>query len=528
VPALFDLLASEDDDVAKASERALVRVPERAGAEAIRRFPDAVPPLRSRLCALVGRIAAAAPDPELTRFLLERLDDRDAKTRRRAILALSRVQGDPRVEPALLAAWDAGRDLPEQRALATALGNVGGEAALARLAGSHALDPELERIAREARLKIERARVRREHTVIDLGRAPAAPVTVLLHVRSGLEDVLVGELPRSLHPQVSGRGRVRVTLGEPLAALYRARTFLHLGFPLPAESVRGDDSVDAVVRALTSEPARAIFETFTRGAVRYRIEWASAGRRRSATFRVAERVARVRPELVNDPTGAPWEAVVTERPGARGPSVYVELWPRVLEDPRFSYRRRVLPASSHPTIAAALVRLGGTDATDVVWDPFVGAGTELVERARLGPYAKLFGSDTDARALEAARENLGAAKVDRFALARGDARAWRPAEPVSLVVTNPPLGRRVLHESALRPLFEAVFANVTRATRADARMVFVSPLPEATSEMARAHGWDVRLRKVVDLGGLSGEIQLLVRSGRGLHPRPTAKTARHR
>ena len=39
----------------------------------------------------------------------------------------------------------------------------------------------------------------------------------------------------------------------------------------------------------------------------------------------------------------------------------------------------------------------GARADDVVWDPFVGSGTELVERALAGPYARLLGSDTDPR-----------------------------------------------------------------------------------------------------------------------------------
>ena len=82
-------------------------------------------------------------------------------------------------------------------------------------------------------------------------------------------------------------------------------------------------------------------------------------------------MAAERPELVNDPTASLWEAVVVEKP-----RVAVEVWPRGLGDPRFAYRRAYVPASSHPTLAAALARVGGVRADDVVWDPFVGAGTE--------------------------------------------------------------------------------------------------------------------------------------------------------
>ena len=72
----------------------------------------------------------------------------------------------------------------------------------------------------------------------------------------------------------------------------------------------------------------------------------------------------------------------------KGQRATVELWPRGLPDPRFAYRVAHVPASSHPTLAAALARVAGARPDDVVWDPFVGAATELVERARLGPDAR--------------------------------------------------------------------------------------------------------------------------------------------
>jgi len=75
-------------------------------------------------------------------------------------------------------------------------------------------------------------------------------------------------------------------------------------------------------------------------------------------------------------------------------------------DERFAYRTETVAASSHPTIAAALVRLVPPREDDVVWDPFVGSALELIERARLGPYRALHGTDVDEGALEAARANL--------------------------------------------------------------------------------------------------------------------------
>jgi predicted RNA methylase len=511
VEALFALLATADDDVAKHAERALARVGTSAR-QALERFSSAEPPLRGRLCALVGRIAHATPEPALVRWLSARLTDADPKTRRRAIRALGKVRGEA-VESSLIAAFGETASGPDARAFAMALGSVGGERARARLLAVRTEDPELLRIVREARMKLERVEVRRDPSTIDGSRALPGKTLVLLHVRAGVEEILLDELGGAMPARAAGRGRVELELEGPLDRVFRARTFLHLGFPLPPETAAPGHAADAVARALTSDAAWKILSGLTRGAVRYRLEWAGAGRRRAATQRVAAAVAAVRPSLVNDPTAAPWEAVVTEKSGKSEGRIFVELWPRGLPDPRFGYRRRALPASSHPTIAAALARVAGALPDDVVWDPFVGAGGELVERARLGPYARLFGSDTDANALEAARENLRAARVDRWELAEGDARTFRPPEPPSLLITNPPFGKRMLRPDEIRPLLAAVLANAARVLRPGGRVVWMSPLGDATAEDARRHGFSIRLRRAVDVGGVPAELQALVLGG---------------
>jgi tRNA G10 N-methylase Trm11 len=229
---------------------------------------------------------------------------------------------------------------------------------------------------------------------------------------------------------------------------------------------------------------------------------------------------------VNDPTAALWEVVVSTGEGESGNVVRLELWPRGLVDERFSYRRVTLPASSHPTTAAALARVAGVVASDVVWDPFVGAGTELIERALLGPYAALHGSDIDGQALDAALENLRAAAVTRFQLSEGDARTWGPPKRPSLVVTNPPLGRRNLRRDAIRPLLGAVLRNVASRLADGGRLVWVSPVPRATLDMAREAGFSLARRVAVDLGGVPAEIQEL-RLGGGA-PKRGAERPSHR
>jgi 23S rRNA G2445 N2-methylase RlmL len=166
-----------------------------------------------------------------------------------------------------------------------------------------------------------------------------------------------------------------------------------------------------------------------------------------------------------------------------------------------------LPASSHPSIAAALALAAGFRRDEVVWDPFVGSGTELIERARLGPCRAIYGCDVDEAAIAAAGRNLEAAGVKAL-LVVSDARLSRPPEPVSLVITNPPMGRRVLDRKAIEPLLDGVLANIRAVIRADGRVVMLSPIFGRSVEMATRHGFRVERRGAIDLGGFDAELQV--------------------
>jgi 23S rRNA G2445 N2-methylase RlmL len=281
---------------------------------------------------------------------------------------------------------------------------------------------------------------------------------------------------------------------------------LELRFPLAAEPVRGGEAPgDAVVRAVTSEPSRAVLATWTAGTPRYRLAWAEGGHRRAATWDTAAAIARAWPALVNDPTASLWEVRVEQGPDA----VEVALCPRALVDPRFAWRRRDVPAASHPTIAAGLALVAGARDDDVVWDPFVGSGAELVERARLGKARALRGSDVDPRALEAARENLAAAHVDAL-LEQGDALDLAP-EGVTLVITNPPMGRRAVRTSGLSDMLDRFVAHAAAVLVPGGRLVWIAPWPERARSSALAAGLHLERARRVDMGGFDAEMQRWVK-----------------
>ncbi len=515
--ALFEQLATADRDDAELVERALARGGPDAARIAIERFSPSRPPARGRLARLVGRLASAAttPDDELRRFLLAALGDEDHKTRRNAVIALGKLgRGDAgasvrsEIESALRARWPSAQ-LEERRSLAEALGKLGGAEAQALFATVKTDDPELGRIVGEARLKLGRTLGRAGDNPgrIDAQTKPSQPLPVVFRCRYGLSTIVAGEVEERLGPaRVVDDETVSAQLQVPLSALQSVRTALHFAFPLPAGP--HTDPGLAVQAALGSDVARAVFAAFTVGPKRYRIEWASGGHRRGLTFRTAQAVARAHADLVNDPTASLWEVVVDETRGVR-----IELWPRGLDDPRFTYRVEQVPASSHPTLAAALARVGGVRADDVVWDPFVGAGTELVERARLGPFAKLIGTDLDDRVLAHARVNLTAAGVTAGTvdLAVGDARNFRTRERPTLILTNPPMGRRVLNKTVTGALYDDFLTHATAVLAPGGRLVWLSPRAADTAARARKLGLQLKASHRIDMAGFWAELQLFLK-----------------
>jgi precorrin-6B methylase 2 len=335
---------------------------------------------------------------------------------------------------------------------------------------------------------------------------------VLVRCRAGLEPLLAEELPPALAPRLAGAGMVRARLAGPLEELWRARTMLRFTLPLPLLRIEpGADDAVAVARALAAPAPRAALRELTEGPVRLRLEWVGAGHRRAATYRFARELERLAPELINDPARSDWELIVSPAGGGRGRALQLELWPRGLPDPRFAYRRRDVPAASHPTIAAALARVAGVRPDDVVWDPFVGSATELVERALLGPYEALYGTDLDEGALAAARENLGAAAVERWELGCADARGHAPPRPPTLILTNPPMGKRVLQAREVLPLYRDCLRSFAALLAPHGRLVWISPLFDKTVAIGREHGLRPTLRRRLDMGGFAAELQVLVK-----------------
>lgn len=509
--ALLDLFEGDDDDLARATERAVLRIETRhtarSIAETLARVKEAKRPARGRLARLVGRLAASASDDGSTvnatnaarAWLLEALADDDIKTRHTAARALGNLRHEgaearAAVEAALLAAWDAARGDDDRRSIGEALGKIGSKAARDRLAGTRAA------------LIIDRTAARETPGAIDLAKAMSTPIAVRFHARSGLEVLVAEELGDEWRPRVAGPGLVDARLTGPLARAAAIRTAEKLGFPLDPVQVKEGDLASSIVAAILQPRSMSILRAFTRtdGApIRFRLAWVRGGHRRALTWQCAELVARATKELVNDPTESTWEIAVDDLDDR----VVIELVPRGYDDERFSYRKSTLPASSHPTIAAALARLAHTarkNDDEVVWDPFVGAAAELVERAKLGSCAKLIGTDTEQSAIDAARTNLAAAGIQGAQIERTDGTTYEPRH-VGTIITNPPMGRRVQRGSHVELLGRFV-EHAVRVLVPNGVLVWAAPEPRRLHESAARSGLVVERSLTVDMGGFPAEL----------------------
>ncbi len=215
---------------------------------------------------------------------------------------------------------------------------------------------------------------------------------------------------------------------------------------------------------------------------------------------------------LNDPRDADWEFQWLSHQGQWG----FLLVPRLAVLNRFSYRVDAVPASSHGPIAAALVRLAAPQPHEVIWDPFCGAGTELLECALAAPQVTAYGTDLDPKAIEAAHRNGEALERGFPGMTKNitwlvqDAAQYNEGPP-SLTITNPPLGRRV-HRHSIKEFYQTVVPGVLNKIPHGGRLIWITPFQQITDLLLKDHGFTLETRIRVDLGGFECEMQRAFKS----------------
>ena len=454
-------------------------------------------------------------------WLITLLHDRQEKIRRYAMAALPKVGAGEGGEEQMLTLLKQTDKEREKHHLGRALEKVGGVATLALVDQGGVLPGFTEQKVKAAVARHDNPGTVRMDVLLPADENSG----VFLRCRRGLEDFVRDEAEELLIPggifQLGGvrPGCVTLIPRKPfsLAMIYRLRCFATLGF---SRGTVKDGSVESLARRIASPETRDLMLAATEGAARYRLEFAGHGHQRGAIRQVVDRAYALSPEILNDSRQAPWSIDVI--PLEKGESS-VELRPRLHPDPRLFYRRDDIAAASHPPLASCMARLAGITENDSIWDPFCGSGLELIERALRGGATAVYGTDLDPKAIEVSEANFAAARLapTRVRFTCCDFRdagqsAGIASGSISLIITNPPLGRRVRVKD-MQGLFADLYAEASRVLREGGRLVFVNPLRTGPSDPSLKQEY----QKTIDLGGFNCRLEMYRKHSRGLQMKPS-------
>ncbi len=474
--------------------------------EEVARFNAASSQEREKTVAVIRAVgvvfAESGPMEEKARvqeWLMGLLQDPSEKVRRYAMTALPKIGAGGTEEGKLLAALETTTEEREKKYLRQTLGKIGGEAALEK----GMLGDEEQKVRANIARRESPSAIRFLAVLEDLSN-----LAIHLRGRNGLEGIVseeVGQsksMPERFRVADVASGRLAIIPVAPfsLADIYALRCFGTVGFVLGKTDGGGEAVSEVALAAVVTSPlSRRLFQTFTEGSIRYRLNFVDKGHQRAAVERLASGIYARCPELLNDGRSVTW--TIDVYPNGRGH--LVELRPNMTPDPRFSYRQKDVPAASHPPLAACLARLAGRVENEVIWDPFCGSGLELIESALLGGVRGVYGSDQSEQAVAIARNNFAAAKITsvpaKFMLGdfREIARSTELKEGhVTLIITNPPMGMRV-PVANLQQLIGDLFRVAANVLQPGGRLVLVNPVSKEIPHPSLKLQYQQR----VDMGG---------------------------
>lgn len=328
-----------------------------------------------------------------------------------------------------------------------------------------------------------------------------AGVVLRLRFKEGMHDWVIAQVKRN--PGISllkiGRGTLwlRCPNHVPYQELLSWRSVMDHAFALPTNTLEGfvrSERMQAQLRAL-----------FGDAPISFRVH--TQGQGRSESWNQGAAVMKSWPQLVNDPKQSDVELGIQEIDGVPHGWVRPNLRER---DHRFDYRVAEIPAASHPTVAAGLAAAAQPRPEDRIWDPFAGSGLELIEAGLLGRCELLLGTDLDAEALDGARQNAAAAKVD-LQLLQADAGTVK-LPSITKVISNPPHGRRVAQNQDLEGLYRRVLANAFGALVPGGEIHWLTVQPRWGREYCDQCGGHSEILGRIDLGGIVVFYQRITKS----------------
>jgi predicted RNA methylase len=502
ISALLSHWRALTDDERSALEKRIVKVDPPCAVKASQLFSGLDDRSRGDLCrpllkAFLSGFDVVA-DPEA--FPLECLRDDSSRVRKAAAQALGSSWNmiNPKFRDvfvdAMVANLRVAREQSEIKALVEALGKSGRERALQALEAIAADDSlQLDMESLPAALLTARRDVTRAATHDDYCQPDRLTgAGVLLYFTPGLEQV-ARMRPPFLESEVMDQGLL-FAAGVSWGAIAENGLWREAGIVLGDWDQRSADSLARMVFVHREEIAAAT--VMGQGPIRMRLG-REDGRGRSFVWEFAAALERLGPQMMNDGRGAHWEL--------RTIGSTVVLVPLKYADLRYPWRDVNVEGASDPTIAQALVQLAYLRPGESVYDPFCGAGTELILAARTEPAAELFGSEINADVAALAREAAHRAGV-RLNIHVADALRF-DGGPFDVILTNPPFGMRTVRGGARELLAEFLLVAGRRLTKTG-RIVMLSHAPRSTREWAEAGEMRLTRSFPLRLGGMGCEIQV--------------------
>lgn len=197
----------------------------------------------------------------------------------------------------------------------------------------------------------------------------------------------------------------------------------------------------------------------------YRVVDALRDKNSQLIKKVSDKICEIYPtRLLNSTENNDIEIVLKE---VRKGKVNIYLRLSHYKNPRFAYRREVIPTAIHPYVAATLMTLAQPYMLPhaKVLDPFVGSGTLLIERNIALSTAFSMGLDIYGKGIEGAKKNAKLAGFSTIHFVHKDALRFVNSEMFDEVFTDMPTLSQVKDENQLHHLYDRFFDRLKRWVR---------------------------------------------------------------
>lgn len=458
--------------------------------------------LRENLVELRKKIKDAAAKEQLMlligdgSLLLELLEEEDPKVRKNAAMILGEMEWTGAAD-ALVTAYEREQILFVKSAYLKALAYLDITAyqeqfktRMEELLSYTPAAEEKKHIDEEVRALgrlLEKAEENTEHTFTGL-KNPHEMLLVTGHTRTDVTLKEIGELPADVRRKTAKHPLGVAVYTRDVRAMANLRTYRELLFPirLKQEAEQAEVLADEVWQSGIGDFLKECHKQGT--PFRFRVEIRADmenDKRASFAKKFAIQLERVSARWLINSTGD-YETeirLIKKKDGSFAP--FLKLYTIPMR--RFSYRKNVVAASIHPSLAAMLVSLAKPYLKEnaQILDPFCGVGTMLIERDIAQPAREKYGIDIFGPAIEGARENASLAG-EKINFIHRDYFDFKHDYLFDEIITNMPV-RGKQSRSEMDALYASFFEKSKEILAPGGVMIFYSNEEGMVKKQLRLH-----------------------------------------